>query len=813
MNFLTPFKAMQCFRLTVLGIGLLVLGAVFTSLPLGGEVSTTHAQEATVPPEGGTPAESTTASNGSSFSEGKNKNIWDSTWGCITNPGQCAADTALVPLGVITYVFLALANVLLSIAAAAFEFAISTFVFKFAVYFGNSAGLLVGWAMMRDIGNILLVFGFVAIGIQTILNVGHYSVGKTLPRLVIFAVLLNFSLFAAEAIIDATNAVASTIFEQAYECGAVGEDCTSGAITNKVMALTGISSLVDPIGSVATFFGNGEKLQRIIAATLGTLFVTVTTIVFAMGALMLLSRAIVLAFLMITAPIGFAGMVIPQLNKVANEWWKTLINNALFAPTLLLLIFVSLKVAEGVAIALSVNGKAPNIFDALFQSTLNKDFGGLLIYLLTVGFLFGSLLAAKQFGIIGSDWAVSTAGKTIGFSTAGLFARAGRYTLGRPLNRMATVVRSRYGNTLAGDLVAKGLDLGAKRTFDIRGAKGNIKVAGVSLGKVGDFSKDGRPGELKKIAERASKDAEEVKKARDTRDNPLKQQIAAAEKAKELEEAKAFNLNTAASDAAARGETDLESKLKAQAATHTARATEIEKEKEDLKEKLKERQLNRLSADDQILQKYKGQGGKAATEDLAQSEALAKNTAQMAEATTQIGKLTESIEKMQTDLSTGRVRDEAATRANIAAAMKQLDAAQAQKEAAEAERATLEADFNKREKQRNKDRASEMKSGAAMLKSDYALDQAAARFEKVARMLEGARIGPISAPLNATAFRTMAKGIRKKAGMSEEEELAHKLEHLLHKKGGHDDHAEEHHEPEPKKDSSGGGGGSHTPAH
>jgi hypothetical protein len=39
----------------------------------------------------------------------------------------------------------------------------------------------------------------------------------------------------------------------------------------------------------------------------------------------------------------------------------------------------------------------------------------------------------------------------------------------------------------------------------------------------------------------------------------------------------------------------------------------------------------------------------------------------------------------------------------------------------------------------------------------------------------------------------MAYGISKKAGQSEEEELAHKLEHLLHKaKSGHGDgHAEE----------------------
>jgi hypothetical protein len=59
----------------------------------------------------------------------------------------------------------------------------------------------------------------------------------------------------------------------------------------------------------------------------------------------------------------------------------------------------------------------------------------------------------------------------------------------------------------------------------------------------------------------------------------------------------------------------------------------------------------------------------------------------------------------------------------------------------------------------------------------------------------------------------MAHGITKKAGMSEEEELAHKIEHLLHAKGGHggdghgDDHADDHGAAAPAKKADHGGGG------
>ncbi len=65
--------------------------------------------------------------------------------------------------------------------------------------------MLIAWGILRDIGNIVILFGFILMGVMMILDLESFNVRKALPRLLIFAVLLNFSLFASEAVVDVAN--------------------------------------------------------------------------------------------------------------------------------------------------------------------------------------------------------------------------------------------------------------------------------------------------------------------------------------------------------------------------------------------------------------------------------------------------------------------------------------------------------------------------------------------------------------------------------------------------------------------------------
>ena len=76
----------------------------------------------------------------------------------------------------------------------------------------NIAPVATGWAFTRDVVNIFFIFALLFIAIATILGVESYGAKALLPRLIIIALLVNFSLLATQAIIFVTNALAYELY-------------------------------------------------------------------------------------------------------------------------------------------------------------------------------------------------------------------------------------------------------------------------------------------------------------------------------------------------------------------------------------------------------------------------------------------------------------------------------------------------------------------------------------------------------------------------------------------------------------------------
>lgn len=422
------------------------------------------------------PAPTTTAAPaaGTATNSKDEGNWWDV-------PANILGNVVLSPIIGLSYVVLTLAGFFLGIVAWLFNGAVAYLVFDFGTFFGNSEGLLVGWGVLRDIGNILLLFGFVSIGIQTILNVGHFSVGKALPRLIIFAVLLNFSLFVSQAIIDGANALAAAMYAdvRAGDCstplGDIGCDENQGIASNilDIAGIAGITGNLSMLGKLADVFA--DPVAKIVGFLGLAFFVTVTCVVLLAGALLLISRAIVLALLMITSPIGFAGMAIPQLNDFASMWWRSLLNNAIFAPAYLLLILISLKIMAATA---SIAGGKPNLLDAV---TGQGGATGILIFALLIGFMIASLIAAKKFSIAGAEFAINAASAV----TYGTLARGTNFLVGGAASRLATPLE-RYGqnNRLARTISNRVLRPLEGANLDLRkfGAAPILKAGGATSG-------------------------------------------------------------------------------------------------------------------------------------------------------------------------------------------------------------------------------------------------------------------------------------------------------------------------------------------
>jgi hypothetical protein len=328
----------------------------------------------------------------------------------------------------IAFYLMSAAGYLLGLVGIIFNWVIVITVFQFSVYFGNSQGMLAAWGILRDVGNICILFGFIYLGITIILDINGEGARKALPRLLIFAALLNFSLFAAEAVVDVANVLSATLYKQAgtstfastsnTSTTALGGTTAAGAtsvtvtgtqvgIAGLIMQDTGTGGAFSP-DAAHTPQGDAPHLFAYIGTTI---FILIVMAVLLAGSIIFFIRAVLLCLLLVVSPIGFAAMAIPRFAAQGKQWQQMLIQNAFFAPMFLLLIFAGLKVMEAARQSLD-SSNTLTLADALAKPGTSLG-GVLLVFGLTIGFMIAAFQFARSSSVVGGQYATNFAQKTV----------------------------------------------------------------------------------------------------------------------------------------------------------------------------------------------------------------------------------------------------------------------------------------------------------------------------------------------------------------------------------------------------------------
>ena len=405
---------------------------------------------------------------------------------------------------------------LLGVSAIVLNYAVYYTVVIMGAYVKDLAAIGVTWTILRDIGNIFLIFGFLAVGVTTILNVDWYGKGtKMLPMMFIAAVFLNFSLFFTEAIIDTGNLFATQFYKQINN-GVLAPptmslaSVTEEGISNKVMNKLGLQTLYNA-GDPKIL----EKGNPWLVGFMGILLFIVTAFVFFALAFILVARFVILIFLIILAPVGFAGLAVPMMAKRAGQWWDKLFEQTITAPILMLMLYVALAVITDDRFLTGFNPPgaiAPGASTGFIESANLVGFGGFILsFIVAMGLLIAVVIQSKNLSAFGASWASKTAGAlTFGLTAAGMRASGG-WLSRRAAQGWRKTTWSRA--PILGRAVAGVFDRGAKASFDVRGAK--VGGYGLAGGKVdaGDAQKGGFRGwEKEKIKEREdyAKDLEQT---------------------------------------------------------------------------------------------------------------------------------------------------------------------------------------------------------------------------------------------------------------------------------------------------------------
>jgi hypothetical protein len=372
----------------------------------------------------------------------------------------------------------------------------------------GTGAIYVGWAAIRDLLNVGFIFILLYAGISTILGNDDYGIKQTVLKVVMAALLINFSLFFTKALIDLSNIVALQFYTRvlsasdranASDNALAGRNSTNAwdaglsigfvnALGLKTIWITKDSNSTarDQFGPTLT------ASQLIIVALGGGCFILVTAFVFFMATLRFMYRSAVLIFLMVLSPIGFIGKAIPPLSGAADKWMKRLKSNLIFAPAYMAIFYVVALIVFGSGIGPSqvgansnINGGSVSGFAALFQGNVSQT-GLLFWFIMIIVLMLGTQLAADAFA---DDFKMADAFKkkakgwatSAGKSAAGGFGLAG-YTGRRALGVASNMTTGRVGQALLLNGVVR--NLGGDKLYNKLGKLKEVPVAGKSLADV-----------------------------------------------------------------------------------------------------------------------------------------------------------------------------------------------------------------------------------------------------------------------------------------------------------------------------------------
>lgn len=371
------------------------------------------------------------------------------------------------------------------------------------------------WVGIRDLTNILFIFILIYVAIATILDIGKHTAKSTLHKIIIAALLINFSLFISRAIIDAGNITALFFYDaiKVNDQENLSEDVrTATKLANTSTEIKGVSSAIVSVMEPQKILKdtrldadtdtNAWKLIFLYVAS--TAMLLFAAWIFFTTAFLFLSRIAILWIIMAMSPIMVAGSFLPgPLQTHAKTLWKELIGKSFCITIFMFFVWLAILFANPANsgdLFLSAGGEGLNFME--FIVVLALKFGVILTIL-----QYGKNLTKKQCDSIGGisldigKKLAGAAGIAGGLALGGIGGAALRNIVGggamRSLNTVGTDGMTRSQRLASGNVVQRmalrGLEGAQGSSFDIRRTKAGGK-AGMNKGLAAWGVKQGEGG-------------------------------------------------------------------------------------------------------------------------------------------------------------------------------------------------------------------------------------------------------------------------------------------------------------------------------
>lgn len=395
----------------------------------------------------------------------------------------------------ISLLILKITSLLTALSGGILNFVVDYTIVKMAVHYKDMDSISSAWGTVRDVANMGFIFILLYASIQMILGIGK-DTRKLIVNIIIAALLINFSMFFTQIIIDAANIIALTFYHAIVPTAVTGNILDAG-LSNSLMRPLGLTSLWDTVLKL-----DSDKLA--ILGVMGSVVTLIAAFIFFAVALMLVIRYVVLIFVLILSPIAFIGDVIPGASGYAKDWRKALFGQAFFAPVYMFLTWITIKIFTGPGFptneeatwAKVVTGEVTDVNSAQQAVALSGSSISLVFnFIVVIVFLIATLIISKKVSDSAGQGINKLTGKALGLAggaTLGVAGRFGRDQVGRRGAEMLKdedLKKRAAEGSIRARLQLAAAGKASKSSFDLRGSPLGDALGG-GKAKTGGYAQD-----------------------------------------------------------------------------------------------------------------------------------------------------------------------------------------------------------------------------------------------------------------------------------------------------------------------------------
>lgn len=306
----------------------------------------------------------------------------------------------------------------------------------------NAGAIYEVWLIVRDFLNIFFILVLLFSAFATIFQLDKYEYKRTIPMLVIMALLVNFSFPVARFVIDLANVPMYFFSQNIFGVDGPNE------ITSGILSGTKMQNILIP--GVDNKDLKDFETTHLLAATICMFLFGISFLVLA---ILMLVRMIALAILVMFSPIGFVGMITPALQSFAKGWWDKLFKWAFYGPIAVMFVLVSVIVMKSAGDSIYPSAGAGGVFQSTGSSVNDNMVSAVAFFTIPIVLFWIAITSTEKYSNdisgLGIKWGSQLGRKAGNLVRRGVWNTA-TWTAKAPLKGVDNITGNRISGTALG---------------------------------------------------------------------------------------------------------------------------------------------------------------------------------------------------------------------------------------------------------------------------------------------------------------------------------------------------------------------------